>query len=108
MTILTITPIDSDPLVTEFVSLQDYRSSTPASFSLEESPVLHCSANALTLESPHLYTLLSLPTPPPLAPGSLGPTPASGPVSSETRTQVQQKCGVEGSKFDVNVKIASS
>lgn len=91
MTLLTITTLDSDPLVTEFIPLHEYRSSTPASFSLEESPVLHYSVDALKLESPQLYRL-SLPK----------PTSTSSSFSiSDFRTNCENG-------LPVNVKIASS
>lgn len=57
MTQLTITSLDSEPLLTDFVPLQEYRSSAPAGFSLEESPVLYFSAEGLVLESKKLYRL---------------------------------------------------
>lgn len=57
MTLLTITALDSEPLLSEFVPLDEYRSSTPATFSLEESPVLYFSSDNLTLESKAIHRI---------------------------------------------------
>lgn len=57
MTIVSIAPIDSEPLLSDFIPLKEYQSYTPASFSLEENPVLHSAATFLPLEAPQLYRL---------------------------------------------------
>lgn len=55
MTVLAITALDLEPLKTDFVSLNEYRSSTPATFSLEELPILYYAADGLVLTSTDLH-----------------------------------------------------
>lgn len=57
MTVFSIAPIDSEPLLSDFIPLKEYQSYTPAIFSLEENPVLHTAATFLPLEAPQLYRL---------------------------------------------------
>ncbi|VVT54261.1 uncharacterized protein SAPINGB_P003987 [Magnusiomyces paraingens] len=90
---LTITSIDADPLPTEFVSLAEYRSSTPASFALEESPVLYYVADNLPLEAPHLDQLLRC---------------AGSNATEDVLTRVKSACESGSHQILANVKISSS